>query len=36
VMADDTVETLAERVLRREHEFYVETLQRIAGGDIVL
>jgi phosphoribosylglycinamide formyltransferase-1 len=34
VLADDTAETLAERVLRREHEFYVETLQRIASGNI--
>jgi phosphoribosylglycinamide formyltransferase-1 len=36
VLADNTIETLAERVLRREHEFYAETLQRIACGEIVL
>lgn len=36
VLADDTIETLAERVLRREHEFYAETLQRIACGEIPL
>lgn len=34
VLADDTADTLAERVLRREHQFYVETLQRIASGTI--
>jgi len=32
----DSVETLAARVLRREHAFYVETLGRIADGEIVL
>ncbi|MEF3305477.1 phosphoribosylglycinamide formyltransferase [Paenibacillus sp. GYB003] len=36
VMAGDTVETLAERVLRKEHELYVETLRRIAAGEIRL
>ena len=36
VEADDTVESLSERVLRREHEFYVETLQRIERGEIEL
>ena len=30
----DTVETLSKRVLGREHEFYVETLQRISLGEI--
>ena len=30
----DTVDTLRERVLGREHEFYVETLQRISLGEI--
>ena len=34
VCADDTVETLAERVLQREHTFYVETLQQISEGKI--
>lgn len=32
----DTAETLAERVLRREHTFFPETLQKIANGEIVL
>ncbi|RKN85084.1 phosphoribosylglycinamide formyltransferase [Paenibacillus ginsengarvi] len=36
VEAGDTAETLAERVLHKEHEFYVATLQRIARGEIVL
>ena len=36
VLEDDTVESLRERVLRREHEFYVETLKRIAIGEIEL
>ena len=36
VVAGDTVDSLAERVLRREHEFYVETLQRIERGEIRL
>ena len=36
VIAGDTVDSLAERVLRREHEFYVETLQRIERGEIRL
>lgn len=30
VCLDDTVETLTERVLQREHEFYVETLRQIS------
>ena len=36
VRDDDTVDTLSERVLRREHEFYVETLQRVELGEITL
>ena len=36
VLQDDSVESLRGRVLKREHEFYVETLQRIAEGDIEL
>jgi len=36
VLPGDTAETLAERVLRREHEFYVETLRRIACGELAL
>ena len=32
----DTVDSLSERVLRREHEFFVETLQRIERGEIEL
>jgi phosphoribosylglycinamide formyltransferase 1 len=33
---DDTVETLAERVLQQEHRLYVETLQKICEGSIEL
>ena len=36
VDSDDTVETLAARVLAREHAFLVETLQAIAKGRIPL
>lgn len=36
VLPGDTAATLAERVLEREHTFYVETLQRITKGEIVL
>jgi len=36
VFKNDSVESLRGRVLKREHEFYVETLQRIAEGDIEL
>jgi len=36
VLENDTVESLSERVLRREHEFFVETLQKIARGMIAL
>ena len=36
VLAGDTPDSLSERVLQREHEFYVETLQRISAGEIDL
>ncbi|MHB9130871.1 MAG: phosphoribosylglycinamide formyltransferase [Armatimonadota bacterium] len=36
VVEGDTVETLAERVLAREHTFYIETLQRIGEGTVIL
>jgi len=36
VLEGDTVDTLSERVLKREHEFYVETLQRISQSEIDL
>ena len=36
VFADDTPETLAARVLEREHAFYPEILRRIADGEIDL
>ncbi|MGN6565989.1 MAG: phosphoribosylglycinamide formyltransferase [Thermomicrobiales bacterium] len=36
VQPGDTPETLAARVLRREHEFYVETLARISQGELAL
>jgi len=36
VLPGDTPEILAARVLRREHEFYVETLTRISQGELVL
>ena len=36
VMTNDTVETLSERVLEREHELYVETLWKIERGEIDL
>jgi phosphoribosylglycinamide formyltransferase 1 len=32
----DTVDSLAERVLKHEHILYVETLQKIAEGKIIL
>ena len=32
----DTPETLSARVLQREHTFFVETLQKIVTGEIVL
>jgi len=36
VLPDDTPEKLAERVLQREHSFLVETLIRIASGELVI
>ena len=36
VLDGDTVETLSQRVLKREHEFFVETLQKISQGKIKL
>ena len=36
VLAGDTVESLAERVLRQEHQLYSDTLRRIAAGEIEL
>ena len=32
----DTIESLSERVLKREHEFFIETLQNIETGKIDL
>jgi phosphoribosylglycinamide formyltransferase-1 len=32
----DTPNTLAERVLQREHTFFPETLQRIVNGELLL
>ena len=36
VLANDTVESLAARVLEREHSFLVETLREIVSGRIGL
>jgi len=36
VMADDTPESLAARVLEREHVFLVDTLARIVAGELAL
>ena len=36
VLPGDTAESLAERVLREEHALYVDTIGRIARGDIAL
>ncbi len=36
ILEGDTVETLSKKVLKREHEFFVETLQKIAHGTIVI
>jgi phosphoribosylglycinamide formyltransferase-1 len=36
VYEGDSVESLAERVLKQEHRLYAATLQRIATGEIVL
>lgn len=36
VLEGDTVESLSQRVLHREHRFYIETLCRIASGELDL
>ncbi len=36
VLEGDSAETLAERVLTHEHRLYVETLQKISRGEILL
>jgi phosphoribosylglycinamide formyltransferase-1 len=36
ILKTDTVETLAQRVLEVEHQFLVETLSRIASGELAL
>lgn len=36
ILEGDTVETLSRRVLKREHEFFAETLQKIVEGKIIL
>ncbi len=36
IIDGDTVESLSERVLKREHEFFVETLQKIIEGKIII
>ena len=36
VEIDDSAETLAARILQREHTFFPETLQKLATGEIVL
>lgn len=36
VLTDDNPESLAKRVLEREHSFLIETLQQIVGGEISL
>ncbi|ROL62110.1 phosphoribosylglycinamide formyltransferase [Bacteroidetes/Chlorobi group bacterium ChocPot_Mid] len=36
VLPDDTIETLAERVLQQEHVLYPEVLQKIATGEIII
>lgn len=36
VLEGDTVDSLAERVLKHEHVLYAETLQKIADGRIIL
>ena len=36
VHSTDTADTLAERVLRREHTFFPETLQKIVTGELRL
>ncbi len=36
VLENDTVDSLAERVLKKEHTLYVETIARIISGEILL
>ena len=36
VLPDDTIDSLASRVLKQEHIIYAETLQKIATGEIIL
>lgn len=36
VLPGDTVETLAERVLPKEHELLISTLRQIAAGELIL
>ncbi|MCX7908540.1 MAG: phosphoribosylglycinamide formyltransferase [Ignavibacteria bacterium] len=36
VLPNDTIETLAERILEQEHKLYPEILQKIAKGEILL
>lgn len=36
VWADDTVESLAQRVLEQEHRILVETISKVASGEITL
>jgi phosphoribosylglycinamide formyltransferase-1 len=36
VLADDTAESLAQRLLKQEHRFLVETIGKIASGEIAL
>ncbi len=36
VWPGDTAESLSQRVLVREHTFFVETLQRIERGEVIL
>jgi len=36
VFPNDTADSLRQRVLTREHQFFVETLQRIEQGDLDL
>jgi phosphoribosylglycinamide formyltransferase 1 len=36
VFPDDTFETLSNRVLKKEHEFLVETLIKVSNGEIIL
>ncbi len=36
VLPDDTVESLAARVLKKEHEFFAQTLQEVVSGRLEL